>query len=557
MATYYVSNEASNGYIVGNDTTGDGSAGNPWLTIEKSYGSGASGDTVYVNGTAHTAATVFTLSKGITYLPTTDYGVTLKAAAGQSQVISITISTAVTATFGKFIIDSENDSARRCVLVSASATKYGLTFTGTKFYRFKIDGIRGTAASMKINLTCTNVIFESTTACQSGIRLSTLIDGDIVVDGATATMTFDTDQNGVVNLLATAAGYVGVTASIKNITAALTGPSSGSYWCAKAQNIPNVLMQSNTATMTASGSTFLYGFWICAATSSSRDASGGIIRGCTVTINGVASGEMCMIGNDSSGAANNLQDYGLIETCFGYTDTTGAGGVHGMTFNWSANGVIRRNYTNNAYIGVLFKGATGGYACGNIVNNAGYNYGLRAKGATSCVFANNTIYLHGSTVGNGLYVDGDTTSTTASTGVIFDNNIVYADVTFTKLAYVSPAQSGPTAASTATFSNNLYYSTVAVPSAAFTYQSTSYDTIAAWAAAKETSALTGDPKLYDVGSADFRLNIGSAAIATGTPVAGIKDYTGKRYNPSRPDVGAYVGQRAQTRSSASARTARS
>lgn len=45
MATKYIS-------TTGNDTTGDGSLGNPWATLDKAYAACASGDTVYLIGHA-------------------------------------------------------------------------------------------------------------------------------------------------------------------------------------------------------------------------------------------------------------------------------------------------------------------------------------------------------------------------------------------------------------------------------------------------------------------------------------------------------------------------
>lgn len=48
MATYYINADT------GNDTTGDGSIGNPWLTIAKAYTSSSTGDTIVLqDATAH------------------------------------------------------------------------------------------------------------------------------------------------------------------------------------------------------------------------------------------------------------------------------------------------------------------------------------------------------------------------------------------------------------------------------------------------------------------------------------------------------------------------
>ena len=47
MAIWYVSNDTTNGYIVRNDATGNGSAGNPYLTIAKAIAVAANtGDTI-------------------------------------------------------------------------------------------------------------------------------------------------------------------------------------------------------------------------------------------------------------------------------------------------------------------------------------------------------------------------------------------------------------------------------------------------------------------------------------------------------------------------------
>src|SRR5437764_14543304 len=55
MATYYVSNTASNGYVVGADTDNGTAKATPFLTIKKAIGTNlgagvmASGDTCFVN----------------------------------------------------------------------------------------------------------------------------------------------------------------------------------------------------------------------------------------------------------------------------------------------------------------------------------------------------------------------------------------------------------------------------------------------------------------------------------------------------------------------------
>lgn len=59
MATYYIA-------TTGNDTTGDGSSGNPWLTLSKAYTASAASDTIVLkNGT-------YTWNSYISFNPTTN-----------------------------------------------------------------------------------------------------------------------------------------------------------------------------------------------------------------------------------------------------------------------------------------------------------------------------------------------------------------------------------------------------------------------------------------------------------------------------------------------------
>lgn len=61
MATYYLNADS------GNDTTGDGSSGNPWLTVSKAHTSAASGDTIILQASTNPYTfTSITFSKSLT-----------------------------------------------------------------------------------------------------------------------------------------------------------------------------------------------------------------------------------------------------------------------------------------------------------------------------------------------------------------------------------------------------------------------------------------------------------------------------------------------------------
>jgi len=68
LATYYIA-------TTGNDSTGTGTVGNPWLTIGKAHTSSASGDTVNMAAGTYTWSSSQTFSKNITYVgPTVTSG---------------------------------------------------------------------------------------------------------------------------------------------------------------------------------------------------------------------------------------------------------------------------------------------------------------------------------------------------------------------------------------------------------------------------------------------------------------------------------------------------
>jgi hypothetical protein len=61
MATYYINADT------GNDTTGDGSSGNPWLTLSKAHTEASTGDTIVCqDSTAHFSWESFNFSKQLT-----------------------------------------------------------------------------------------------------------------------------------------------------------------------------------------------------------------------------------------------------------------------------------------------------------------------------------------------------------------------------------------------------------------------------------------------------------------------------------------------------------
>lgn len=122
MATYYISTS-------GNDTTGDGSSGLPWLTISKAHSSAASGDTIIVKSSASTYSFVnqtFTKSLTIQGESTTPSNQVFDGAAASVRWSTSTASITVTMSYLKF----QNATNNQVFRISAAST---FSFTSCVF----------------------------------------------------------------------------------------------------------------------------------------------------------------------------------------------------------------------------------------------------------------------------------------------------------------------------------------------------------------------------------------------------------------------------------------
>lgn len=165
MTTRYVSQTATNGYVVGNDSNTGLSKALSKLTITSAISASSNGDVIIINDGSYTAATFFDVTAGLSLQAETDHAVTLKCAAGQAQVIRVG-SAGQTITIGKLVIDAESNAAASCIGVNGTTAR-ALALSGTLLRnpgtgRFGVESIN---SSQVLTLTVENVDFEcSTTA---------------------------------------------------------------------------------------------------------------------------------------------------------------------------------------------------------------------------------------------------------------------------------------------------------------------------------------------------------------------------------------------------------
>lgn len=187
---------------------------------------------------------------------------------------------------------------------------------------------------------------------------------------------------------------------------------------------------------------------------------------------------------------------------------------HGLFVGYgAAGGYSRGNVVRDSVIGVIAKGNTCGYEHRSniVVGGTLSGGGLRSKLSTGVRFLNNLVVFDASSVAAGVFEQADT----ASIGTEFANNCLYAPgLAVAKATTVS-------ADSTATFRNNNYHAG-SYATGAFGYQATTYDSVAAWSAAVEPSALAVDPLFNNASGGDYRLTSGSplanAGVAGGAPL---------------------------------------
>lgn len=130
MATKYVSQSATNGYLVGADTNDGSTKLLAKLTLESAMAAASNGDTIVLNDGVYTASTFFNVTKGLTINPETPYGAHLKRNGAQSRVLNVNYVGSVS--LGKLVLDAEGNASTSPLSVINSGGLTSLTLDGTR-----------------------------------------------------------------------------------------------------------------------------------------------------------------------------------------------------------------------------------------------------------------------------------------------------------------------------------------------------------------------------------------------------------------------------------------
>jgi hypothetical protein len=491
MATFYVSAAAANGIPAGSDQTGNGSRENPFATIEQANASAKDGDTIMLNDGVYIPAKTLEVSNAVSIESVTDYGATIRAAAGQSRVIGISEDQGGVVSFGKIIIDGGNSATGLVVLHSQPAT-YTVEMEGTKLVNATSYGIQGTSAGTNADLKLTDVDFSSASAL-SMLNIPSMTGGSVSIEGGSVDIG-SMWRSGFGGIATVNADGAGVTANISGVTANLhaTGTAAshangkGIYYGIRLTDVAAPLIEHNTITQTGT-STDQTGYTMLVTYDrvNPHDISGGIIRYNTLSnhLDGSA-GKIILVGWDGDPGAG-LRNYANDFEIYGNSGIGDVGSeasnLHGILVGWQDGAKVYDNnmdYTDLAYV---LKGMSGETLVFDNTDTHTSNKSLYQKGGTGVQFLYNTSYQADGYNPDAIMVgDAGIGEYLAHGAVIVGNTVVY---TSTPDTFLTVAEGS----SAANISDNNYYAPKNA-SQAWIYGSNSYGTVDTWRAAVESDA---------------------------------------------------------------------
>lgn len=588
-ATIYVSNSATNGYAVGNDSNTYAQAQNkatPYLTLTKATSSSVSnGDTIVINdGIYNEIAAVITARYGLTI--TNDSvtgvlgGVIIRAASGTARVLHLNQNggTTQTYTLGPIVLDA-NNAQDSCLTIDSINDIANLVINGTQFLNPKLGWI--SAAGHLQNLTMSgNWTATANTSAAGGfngfyLNGSATNPGIYSISNGTITQTniggtSSTYNHGFNFEPATSGLIISLSGVTINKTAGATGGTLYGIYSIGAGN-PSLTLNNVNYNFTGA-STIMYGVVVNGQVGLSITGGSYTYSGASATMRGVSGtnlasfsmngGTFAYTGGPTRVSAVEIYEGASITTsCLihsltgdlgspygnGYLIMVGSDGDpgasanhitnprvynnnlsssnHGILLGYVTGGAVYNNITDQTVIGVISKYSTNNVYYNNIIKNVTTGGALRAKGGTGTSFYNNTVTL-------GAYGVGEFTTDGALSNT-FKNNIIYT--TESNFQFVSVLSNS------SVLNNNGYYSTQVLPYNAWQNSSTNYATLLLWQGAGFDTSPSFNANPLFISSSDYRLQPASPAINAGTDVSLASDYLG---NPivSIPDIGAYEFQ---------------
>jgi hypothetical protein len=519
----------------GNDTTGDGTLGNPWLTLTKAETGSSDGDTVNIGAGTFQEATYLTAAKQIAWVGA-GAGVTLVRGNNSARVIYL--NSTKTKSFTAMTIDGLSSGTVPGYLIEGSGVNQATTFSNCG-----LDNARTTA--LRLNSGMNGVTLSYCTmdcAVTSMTTLVNLIGGNnaFTMDNCTVTIPTGLVMSAVIYQAGVAtAGQITITnnnitllsnyAMIRFIGGGVISPIiSGNTFTVGTNNTRAILEFLNIVTScTISGNAINIPGTSTATIPIQLRSTVGTGPDCIYTIEdnviethnadnyGFLLGDE---GGDIVSKANAFNGSFVRRNILRFAPYFGLaiGNAHGIMMGGNRNIFFEDNYLYGAAYCSACKGHGEAWTDGYIRNNLFVNctYPVRMKGQSSIRCVNNVIYNDGSQAGTSLSVTENGVGED-SDNAFLRNNLCIRDAdkvyefTDTSFATVDTDYNGFYLTGTGTMGTK--------------FPSVSYSTLAEWqaGAVQDLHSVSGNPLTL----ADFTVAGDSICFEAGIPVTGVTAIT--------------------------------
>ena len=480
MATIYVNltqaagGTLTNGYGYGDDARDRATAASkttPVATITRAEAVAVDGDTIVINDGTYTEATYVNVNiPNLTFNAENDHQVTLQQGGGQARVINVPSNLGTGLTIGKLVIDAEGLTGKS---ITTGSQAPNISFAGTKFINVGTQGVfQGTLIG---SMSFTDgwsiegaAVGSRMVYWQPGAAATfTMTDGEVTMDGATLT-----NGTGIIDCRPS---ITGCAATITDNIITVDNMGATSFRCLMTQGTQIVSIENNTVT---NGTMTAGAIGIDVSRDATVSCTQAHVRNNTVSMahDGTTTGTATfgiIVGEDNDTAVSNTI------TGIDVTGNTVTGTNHGIILGNVTGGKCYGNTITTSVLAQVGKNTTNCLFGGAYITQCS-GAALRAKGGNGDVHGNNTHIV--STGFDGNSCQADTAGVVVSTGVIYQNNHIYSDVTIAKFVETD-------AGSDATFQYNNFYSTETLPADAFDYAATgSYGTLSAFETAIATAS---------------------------------------------------------------------
>lgn len=491
MATKYVSQTATNGYAVGSDANDGSTKDLAKLTLESAITAATAADTIVMNDGTYTAATYFDVAKALTINAETDYGVTLKCTGAVGQVIRVGAA-GVEIKLGKMIIDAESNASASCVGLNGTTART-VTLNGTRLRnpgagRFAVEST-GSGQVMRLNVVGVDFSCSSTAG---GVYVMMGAGAHIDING----LTVDNSASSGAASNSRCPVYLNTNAAATHRIRGVSGNwkvASGSYSVSfiRTSGTRGIIERNRGMNLTGGDNN---GCLIRCENTSGVQADSLVIRR-NQGVNATTGGFLILVGADGASANDNKTNYAMIYNN-DVSGTDSASLMHGVMIGNSKGGVIFGNKILNSGIPVIAKLCSEAvYQIDNdiLLPHTGTSGCLRSKGCTNVQMAGNRVILASGSTNALAVIDRDPTIPTLSLTCTAIANTMYSPVNVPMALTVG----GSSDASTATLLLN-NYNAPSYTAGAFVYQASTYNTVALWGSANETTYLSDVPTTSDL-----------------------------------------------------------